>query len=58
MTKTERSIDWRKTTFEGSRRAQLQYAQSMTVRQRLQAMDQLTELSERIQTMRKRSCTD
>jgi CRISPR-associated protein Csx17 len=48
-------IDWRKTTFDGSRREQLRQAQAMTVRQRLEALDQLAELSERIQTMPKQT---
>jgi len=51
MTDHERNIDWRKTTFDGSRREQLRQAQAMTVRQRLEALDQLTELSERMQAM-------
>lgn len=44
-------IDWSKTTFDGSRREQLRQAQRMTVRQRLEALDHLTELSERLQAM-------
>lgn len=51
MSDNEHPIDWSKTTFDGSRREQLRQAQHMTVRQRLEALDQLTELSERLQTM-------
>ncbi len=51
MTDRERNIDWCKTTFDGSRREQLRQAQAMTVRQRLEALEQLTELSERMQAM-------
>ncbi len=51
MSDNKRPIDWRNTTFDGSRRDQLRQAQAMTVRQRLEALDQLTELSERIQAM-------
>ena len=45
------SIDWKKTSFDGSRREQLRQAQAMTVRQRLEALDELTRLSERIQAV-------
>lgn len=55
MTDRERNIDWRKTTFDGSRREQLRQAQAMTVRQRLEALEQLTELSERMQAMPRQS---
>lgn len=55
MTDHKRSIDWRKTTFDGSRHDQLRQARAMTVRQRLEALDQLSELSERIQNMPRRS---
>ena len=55
MSDNECSIDWSKTTFDGSRREQLRQAQRMTVRQRLEALDQLTELSERLQAMPKQS---
>jgi len=55
MTKQKPPIDWRKTTFEGSRRDQLRRAQSMTVRQRLEAMSDLAELAKRLQTMPRRS---
>ncbi len=51
MSDNQRSIDWSKTTFDGSRREQLRQARCMTVRQRLEALDQLTELSERLQAM-------
>lgn len=51
MSKHERDIDWRKTTFDGSRREQLRLARDMSVRQRLEALDQLTDLAVRIQAM-------
>lgn len=51
MNEQERPIDWQKTTFEGTRTEQLRRAQSMTVRQRLEAMSDLAELSERLQAM-------
>jgi len=45
-------IDRSKTTFEGGRREQLRRARAITFRQRLEALDELTDLSERIQAMR------
>ena len=50
----ERPVDWSGTTFDGSRHEQLRQAQRMTLRQRLEALDQLTELSERLQAMPRR----
>ena len=51
MSYDQRPIDWGKTTFDGSRREQLRQARRMTVRQRLEALDELTEISERLRTM-------
>ena len=51
MSDDERSIDWARTTFDGSRRDQLRQMQRLTVRQRLEALEQLTELSERLRAM-------
>lgn len=48
-------MDWKKTTFEGSRLELLKKAKTLTIRQRLEAMDELYRLSERIQAMRKKS---
>lgn len=44
-------IDWKKTSFEGNRREQLRQARSMTLRQRLEACSDLTELAERLRSM-------
>jgi CRISPR-associated protein Csx17 len=55
MTEHDRNMDWRKTTFDGSRREQLRRVQAMTVRQRLEAMDQLAVLSERMRAMRRQT---
>lgn len=46
------------TSFEGSRREQLRRAQAMTVRQRLEAMDELDRLSERLRSMPRQSGAD
>lgn len=54
MSDVDPSIDWGTTTFDGSRRQQLRQAQAMTVRQRLEALDDLTELSDRLQAMSRR----
>lgn len=51
MSDERQPVDWSKTTFEGSRREQLRRARAMTVRQRLEALDQLMRLAERMQTM-------
>jgi CRISPR-associated protein Csx17 len=51
---SKRSIEWDKTTFDGVRREQLQQTRAMSVRQRFEALDQLTALSERMQSMPKR----
>lgn len=51
MSEDQRPIDWSKTTFDGSRREQLRQARRMTVRQRLEALDELTEIAERLRAM-------
>lgn len=45
-------IDWSLTTWEGNRRAQLRHALTLTVRERLQVLDGMSELSERFRRMR------
>jgi len=42
---------WETATWEGSRRAQLRAALSMTVRERLQALEDLARLAERLAAM-------
>src|SRR3546814_18022058 len=54
MSDSEQHVDWSKTTFEGVRREQLRQNLKMTVRERLEAMDELDRLSERMQTMPKK----
>jgi CRISPR-associated protein Csx17 len=51
MTERRDDIDWGKTTFDGSRREQLRRGQAMSLRQRLEALDQLTDLAARMQAM-------
>lgn len=45
MSASDRIIDWSKTTFEGSRREQLRRWRKLTVRQRLEALDRLSDLA-------------
>ena len=42
---------WETATWEGSRRAQLRVALAPTVRERLQALEDLAELAERLAAM-------
>jgi len=43
--------DWSNATWEGSRRAQLRVALALSVRERLLAMQELGELSEKLALM-------
>jgi hypothetical protein len=43
--------DWSNATWEGSRRAQLRAALALSVRERLLAMQELGELSEKLTAM-------
>lgn len=51
MSDDQHPIHWSKTTFGGSRREQLLRARSMNLRERLEALEDLTALSERLQAM-------
>ena len=42
---------WETATWEGSRRAQLRAALALTVRERLQALEELAELAQRLAAM-------
>jgi len=46
---------WAETTWEGNRRAQLRNALELTVRERLQAVEDMGEVAERFRQMRARS---
>ena len=48
MSPTDNDIDWSLTSWEGSRRAQLRRWLALTVRERLQAIEGMVELSARI----------
>lgn len=47
-------IDWSLTTWEGSRRAQLRRALTMTVRERLEAAEGLADVARRFAELRAR----
>jgi CRISPR-associated protein Csb2 len=49
---TDDLIDWSKTTFEGSRREQLKRWRGLSLRQRLEALDEITRLAERMSALR------
>jgi hypothetical protein len=48
-------VDWSNATWEGGRRSQLRAALALTVRERLLAMEALSDLAERLATMPRRS---
>lgn len=41
-------VDWSKTSWEGSRREQLRQWQKLSLRERLQALDEMNRLSDRL----------
>jgi len=45
---------WEETTWEGSRRAQLRRALKLTLRERLQAVEDMEDVARRLQEMRSR----
>ena len=52
MSQMPDDIDWSLTTWEGSRREQLRHALSFTLRERLQAVEDMAEVAQRFQEMR------
>ncbi|MGH8470372.1 MAG: hypothetical protein ACREVY_15780 [Gammaproteobacteria bacterium] len=48
MTRGNDDIDWSLTSWEGSRRAQLRRWLALTVRERLQAIEEMAEVAARI----------
>ena len=55
MSESDQSkVRWELTTWEGSRREQLRHARKLTLRERLQAVEEMAELSELFRTLRKR----
>ena len=47
----EADADWEAASWDGSRRAQLRVALTLTVRERLQALEELAELAQRLAEM-------
>jgi CRISPR-associated protein Csx17 len=52
MSEAQGNIDWSKTTFDGSRREQVRRWLKLSVRERLEALNELTELAERMAAQR------
>jgi hypothetical protein len=46
---------WEQTTWEGNRRAQLRHALTLTLRERLQAVEDMAEVAQRLREMRARN---
>lgn len=46
-------IDWSLTTYEGNRREQLRRALKLSLRERLEALEGMAEISQRFAEMRK-----
>lgn len=46
MTDDEHEIDWSVTTWEGNRRAQLRRSLELSLRERLQALDEMAKLAD------------
>jgi hypothetical protein len=51
MGEERNEIDWELTTWEGSRRAQLRRALTLTLRQRMQAVKDLADVARRFQEL-------
>ncbi|HET9679265.1 MAG TPA: hypothetical protein VFP95_01745 [Gammaproteobacteria bacterium] len=52
MKPTVTDIDWQQTTWEGSRREQLRRWQLLSVRERLQAVEEMGNLAEHFEKLR------
>jgi CRISPR-associated protein Csx17 len=55
---TEPEIDWTLTTWEGSRREQLRRARMLSLRERLQAIEEMADLSRHLQEIHRRKDLD
>ncbi len=54
MSDKQDDIDWSLTTWEGSRRAQLRHALTLTLRERLEAAEGMADIARRFEEMRER----
>lgn len=52
MSEDKLDIDWSLTTWEGSRRAQLRHALTLTIRERLEALEGLADVARRFREIR------
>lgn len=52
MSENRDDFDWSLTTWEGSRRAQLRYALTLTLRERMEAVEGMADVARRFQEMR------
>lgn len=52
MNESPEQIDWSLTTYEGSRREQLRRALKLSIRERLEALEGMSEISQRLAEMR------
>ncbi len=55
MSDKPEEIDWSLTTYEGSRREQLRRALKLSLRERLAALEGMSEVSQRLAEMRMKS---
>jgi len=53
MTEQKPEIDWSKTTWEGSRREQLRQWCQLSLRERLQAVEDMGDFAQQFQKMRR-----
>jgi hypothetical protein len=54
MSEKRDEVDWSLTTWEGSRRAQLRHALELTLRERMEALEDLADVARRLAQMRER----
>jgi len=58
MTDMEPDIDWTLTTWEGLRREQLRRYLTLSLRDRLLALEEMAEISRRLEDMRRKRAHD
>ena len=51
MSTVDQSVDWSKTTFDGSRREQLARWRALSLRERMEALDRLSRQAEALRSM-------
>jgi CRISPR-associated protein Csx17 len=53
MSESEETIDWSKTTFEGSRREQLRRFRALSLREKMEAIEGMAALVQRFEQLRR-----